>query len=255
MTIRYVVRTLLALLVATALGCGGGGGGGGTTDTTPPSVAITAPASTSSVSGTVAITASASDNVGVSKVEFYLDGTLQATVTSAPYGFSWNSSSVSTGTHTLTAKAYDAANNATTSSPVSLAVNGPVTGPANATLTLNIPSLPASTLVAGVEFIITLPQGVSPAIFSGNDASGSITLINGGVNLSLKDSNYDSAANTIKFVGVTTTGFGAGNFATVKCTIATGTTITPSDLSISDIQVLDATPTSIGTINMSVLLL
>src|SRR5206468_6392864 len=42
-------------------------------DTTPPSTSITAPANGATVSGTTSVTASASDNVGVTKVEFYLD--------------------------------------------------------------------------------------------------------------------------------------------------------------------------------------
>src|SRR5436309_6155171 len=45
------------------------GGGGG--DTILPTTSVTAPAAGATVSGTVAVNASASDNVGVTKVEFY----------------------------------------------------------------------------------------------------------------------------------------------------------------------------------------
>jgi hypothetical protein len=257
MTIRCFARMLLVLLAATTFGCGGGGGGGGsggTTDTTPPTVSINAPTNNSTVNGTVAITASASDNVGVSKVEFYINGSLQATTTTAPYSFSWNTLLVPNGTYVLTAKAYDAANNSTTSSPVSATV---VNGATKATLTLSIPSLPASTLVGGVQFVITLPQGVSPAIFSGNDASGSLTFIGGGTNLQgLSETNYNSTNNTITIAGATTTGFGAGNFLIVNCIIASGTTVTASNFSISNIQVIDTNAIAIpsATISMAVLL-
>jgi len=80
-------------------------------DTTPPVVAISQPASAATVSGTVAVSASASDNVGVSKVEFYANSTLLAAVNVAPYTFNWNTSLFSNGNYTLTAKAYDAAGN------------------------------------------------------------------------------------------------------------------------------------------------
>jgi hypothetical protein len=85
------------------------------TDTTAPSVSLTAPAQNSTVSGAVNVTANASDNTGVSKVEFYDNSTIISTATTAPYSVSWNTAGVSNGTHTLTAKAYDAAGNNATS--------------------------------------------------------------------------------------------------------------------------------------------
>ncbi|MHA1228420.1 MAG: Ig-like domain-containing protein [Candidatus Hodarchaeales archaeon] len=47
---------------------------GGTADTTAPTVSITSPADGATVSGTVTVEASASDNVGVDRVEFFVDG-------------------------------------------------------------------------------------------------------------------------------------------------------------------------------------
>lgn len=95
----------------------GSGGGGG--DTTPPTVS----ASESGSSGTIGFSASASDNVGVSKVEFYVDGALKATDTSAPYSASLDSTTLADGSHSLVAKAYDAAGNMGTSSTVSFSVS------------------------------------------------------------------------------------------------------------------------------------
>ena len=99
--------------------------GGG--DTTAPSASITAPASGATVSGTVSVTANASDNVGVTKVEFYLDGALRTTDTTAPYSWSWDTTAFANSSHTLVAKAYDAANNVGTSSNVTVTVNNTVT--------------------------------------------------------------------------------------------------------------------------------
>ena len=97
------------------------GSGGG--DTTPPSVSITAPANGTSVSGSVTVSADASDNVGVAGVQFQLDGTnLGAEDASAPYSISWNTTTIANGSHTLTAVARDAAGNIKTSAAVTVTV-------------------------------------------------------------------------------------------------------------------------------------
>ena len=80
-------------------------------------------ASESGASGTVTLSASASDNVGVTKVEFYVDGALKATDTSSPYSASLDSTTLADGSHSLVAKAYDAAGNVGTSSTVSFSVS------------------------------------------------------------------------------------------------------------------------------------
>jgi vibriolysin len=80
---------------------------GGTTNE-PPVVDLTAPADGATVSGPVAIAASASDPDGtVARVEFQLpDGTTQ-TDTSAPYEATWDSTTVADGTHEISAQAFD----------------------------------------------------------------------------------------------------------------------------------------------------
>jgi hypothetical protein len=77
------------------------------------------------------VTANASDNVGVTGVQFRLDGAaLGAEDTSAPYSTSWDTTTASAGSHTLTAVARDAAGNTGTSSPVTVTVsNGPAPPP------------------------------------------------------------------------------------------------------------------------------
>lgn len=102
-----------------ANGTGGGGGG----DTTLPTCSITSPTAGSTVSGTVTITASASDNVGVTQVEIYVDGALRTTDTTSPYTWSWNTTTFANSSHTIMAKAYDAAGNMKQSSSVSVTVN------------------------------------------------------------------------------------------------------------------------------------
>jgi hypothetical protein len=81
-------------------------------DTIPPTVSITSPINGAKISGTSAtISVSATDNVGVTKVQIYIDGSLAATDTTAPYSYKWTTRKVSSGSHTITAKAYDAAGN------------------------------------------------------------------------------------------------------------------------------------------------
>lgn len=110
-----------------------------TPDTTPPATSITSLANGATVSGTTTVTATASDNVGVTKVEFYLDSVLQSTDTTSPYGWSWNTTTTSDGSHSLTSKAYDAAGNVGTSTAVGVTVSNldstPPTAPSNLTAT------------------------------------------------------------------------------------------------------------------------
>lgn len=103
--------------------------GGG--DNTPPTVSITTPSS-GSVSGTVNLTASATDNVAVAGVQFKVDGVnVGSEDVTSPYNASWNSTTASNGNHTITAVARDAAGNTTTSSPVVVTVSN-ITKPGDA---------------------------------------------------------------------------------------------------------------------------
>ncbi|MBX3698324.1 MAG: PHB depolymerase family esterase [Dokdonella sp.] len=86
-------------------------GAGQSADVTAPSVNLTAPANGATLSGTVDVAATATDAGGISKVEFYANGSLLATDTSSPYGFAWNTASFANGSYLLEAKAYDAAGN------------------------------------------------------------------------------------------------------------------------------------------------
>ena len=95
---------------------GDGGNCDNPTDTSPPTIKLTAPAANSTVNGQVAVAADASDNVGVKKVDFYLNSTLKNSDTSAPYGFNLATTELSDGDYQLIARAYDAANNVATDS-------------------------------------------------------------------------------------------------------------------------------------------
>jgi hypothetical protein len=99
-------------------------------DTVPPIVAIISPTAGATVSGTVSVTASASDSVGVTGVQFKLDGTnLGSEDTTAPYAVSWDTTGSSSGTKTLTAVARDGAGNTATSTAVSVTVDNSASDP------------------------------------------------------------------------------------------------------------------------------
>jgi hypothetical protein len=98
----------------------------GSSDTTAPTVSVTAPTAGATVSGTTTISASASDNVGVTSVGFYVGTTLLGTDTSSPYSYSWATTSYTNGAYSLSAKAYDAAGNVGTSASVSVTVSNTV---------------------------------------------------------------------------------------------------------------------------------
>ena len=97
-------------------------------DTTAPTVSLTAPTAGATVSGTVTISANASDNKGVTKVEFCWTARSWGRGHHrdlGSYSVSWNTTTVANGSHTLTARAYDAAGNTKTSTAVGVTVNKP----------------------------------------------------------------------------------------------------------------------------------
>ncbi|WP_394770202.1 galactose oxidase-like domain-containing protein [Lacisediminihabitans sp.] len=99
-------------------------------DTTPPTVAISAPATGATVSGVIAVSATATDNQGVVGVQFTLDGaTLSTEDTAAPYAAQWDTTTATAGSHTLGAVARDAAGNTASATAVSVTVNNAGTDP------------------------------------------------------------------------------------------------------------------------------
>jgi len=116
-------------------------------DMTSPTVTVTAPAAGTTLTGTVVVSASATDNVGVVSVQFKLDGTnlgLEATI--PPYAMTWNTTTTTDGAHALTAVARDAAGNTAMSAGVTVMVANTstpatdVTSPAISKVSLSVTS-------------------------------------------------------------------------------------------------------------------
>jgi subtilisin family serine protease/subtilisin-like proprotein convertase family protein len=94
---------------------------GGQPGNQPPTASITAPASGSTVSGTITVSATASDSDGtVASVRFELPDGTTVTDTTAPYSTSWNTTAVANGSHVIRAIATD--NLGTASSPATSTV-------------------------------------------------------------------------------------------------------------------------------------
>jgi hypothetical protein len=85
-------------------------------DTTPPSVAITAPAGSSTITATrVTVSATATDDVGVTHVAFYAnDRPIGTNDQATPYSRVWDTSGLPAGAYTIKAVAHDAAGNTRT---------------------------------------------------------------------------------------------------------------------------------------------
>jgi YVTN family beta-propeller protein len=132
-------------------------------DIVAPTTAVTGPSG--SVSGVVSFSATASDNVSVTGVQFLVDNNpVGVEDTTSPFGVSFNTATVADGTHTLTARARDAAGNTTLSAPVSITVaNADISAP---TVAVAAPAGPVSGVVsisasaadnvgvAGVQFLV-----------------------------------------------------------------------------------------------------
>jgi len=165
-------------------------------DTTPPTVSVSAPAAGATVSASVSVSAAASDNVGVVGVQFLLDGAnLGAEVTTAPYTVSWNTATASNGTHSITARARDAAGNQTTSAAVSVTVSN---------------AAPAG-LIAGLGF--NEGSGTSSADLTGN--AHTATLVNGPAWVAGKYGNalsFDGSNDEVGVANASTIDLGSSNF-------------------------------------------
>ncbi|NTW61568.1 polysaccharide deacetylase family protein, partial [Candidatus Saccharibacteria bacterium] len=94
-----------------------------------PSVSITSPINNSSISGTIILSASATDTNGISSVQFQIDGVNTGTpINTSPYSLNWDSSMAANGSHKISAIATNSLGVQATSSQISLNVNNTTSG-------------------------------------------------------------------------------------------------------------------------------
>jgi glucose/arabinose dehydrogenase len=123
----YTVSAPVTVTVQTASG----------SDRLAPTASLTAPAEgTRDLNGSVSLTATASDNVGVTAVDFTIDGFALSTDDTAPYTATVSSTAAfASGAHTFGARAHDAAGNVSDWSYATVTFAGTVSVPAGFTLT------------------------------------------------------------------------------------------------------------------------
>ncbi|WP_298439881.1 Ig-like domain-containing protein [Geobacter sp.] len=218
-----------------------------------PTVSITSPGINATISGTTSVAISATDNVGVTKVELYVDGNLAGTDTATPYSVSLNTSTLAAGTHTLLAKAYDAAGNVGQSSAVSVSIANDTTSPvANITSPANGSTVSGTTTVSiaatdniGVSKVELYLNGTLFATYGSapfNISWDTTKYANGPYTLTAKA--YDASGNVSSAQVQVTLAPKTGGAGAVKGDMNGDGAITVADAIIALKQMMSANPAS-----------
>ena len=153
-------------------------------DSIAPSISIVSPIGGSAVSGVVQIQGSATDNVGITRVELWVDGRFDSTCGSVTFSCSWNAGAAAPGSHSLTVKAFDAAGNmGSASESLGIAASTindtqapsvQITSPSNnATVTGGVSISAVASDYVGVSQICLYVDGV--LVFNGTSSSAAYT--------------------------------------------------------------------------------
>ena len=189
-----------------------------TVDTTPPSVSISSPSSGATVSGTVQITGTATDNVGVTQVQLSVDGALNSTCSSLTFSCSWNAGSAAPGSHTFTVKASDAAGNIGSASQTLGVAAPPVNQSSTTPPTVQIQSPASGTTVSGnisVKIAARDTVGVSQvSVYIDNVLKSTLTAAP--YSWSWNTKKYSSGSHTVTATAWDTAGNSATTAVTVK---------------------------------------
>ncbi len=129
-------------------------------DVTAPAVALTAPAAASTVSGIVSVNVSATDNIGVTRIEWYLNGNGAGTNFNASAAFSWDTTATTNGSNTLQARAYDAAGNVGASSTITVSVQNALPDVTPPTVRITSPSNGTALTGKSVTVFVTASDNV-----------------------------------------------------------------------------------------------
>lgn len=167
-------------------------------DTTSPALAIASPLDGALTKGTVSIEASATDNVGVAKVEFYVDGVLKAVAVS-PYTYAWDTTLEIDGSHTIKAVAFDEAGN-TTTDEITVTVDN--TAPAEPVITS--PASPYLTNSTSVALEGTAEASSTVNVYNGGSLIGTASADGAGawtMSLTLAEGTHSLTAKAKDLVG------------------------------------------------------
>ena len=140
----------------------------------------------------IAVAADATDEVGVTSVQFQLNGAnLGAADTTPPYAVDWETTTVANGLYQLTAIAADAAGNSATSAVVNVTVANPVdtTPPTVESVT---PADGAVDVVVDTPVTATFSEPMDPASIDGT----TVELLDSGNNIVAASVGYDVSSRT-----------------------------------------------------------
>ena len=183
-------------------------------DFTPPTATVTSPLAGATVSGTIPVTATATDNVGVTSLQIQLDDIdLGAAGASSPVTVSWNTTLSTAGSHRLTAIARDLAGNVGTSAVVLVTVNNaapppppPAPGPLVRTPdVVGRPLADAQSRIAAVGLTSTVTSANNANVKVGEVISQSIprdTLVPSGSNVGWSSRWVHRAAAEVNADGI-----------------------------------------------------
>ena len=138
-------------------------------DTTPPTVSITSPSAGATLSGDVTFIASATDIVGVATVQFKVDNTnVGPALTSTPYSYLLNTTTIANGNHSITAVAVDTSGNSAASAAIQVTVANNNQVPSIASVSPVTGTVGTAVVISGTNFGAT--QGTSTVKFNGTAA-------------------------------------------------------------------------------------
>jgi endoglucanase len=222
---------------------------------TAPTVQITSPANGATVSGTaVALNATATDNSGVARVEFRIDNGAVTSDTTAPYGITFNASSLAAGSHTATATAYDNGNPSLSAThtitfnvsgggntPPTVVINTPTNGQVLAAGTTSVPATVTATDPGGSVVRVEFRRGTTLiATDTSSPYSATITGLVAGAN-TISAQAFDNGSPSLSATASVTVTVGTSNAAVS----ATPTSVTvPGGQTASSTIRLSAAPTA-----------
>jgi hypothetical protein len=144
-------------------------------DATAPTVSLTSPAQGASLDTSLSLQASASDNVAVQRVEFFVDGAAVGSDDLAPYAVSYDPSGLGDGAHTIAAVAYDTSGLRSAAASVRVAKGAP------GVVAVTAPAAGASWQAGSAQALSwTLDRAVTSGSFkvtAGDVASGATTTL------------------------------------------------------------------------------
>lgn len=222
-----------------------------TSDTTAPVVNITAPVQNAVLTGTTNVLVTATDDAQVLGVQLSVDGTLLGSeLTTAPYTYAFNTTTLTNAVHTISAKARDAAGNVTTAT-TAVTVNNPTSGggggstpaptiptfvatpasiTAGQTSTLSWTTTDAATLsidngvgtVTGTTSTVVTPPTTTTYVLTATNSNSSVTK---SVTVTVTPAPPTPAAPTIPTFTATPSTITAGATSTLAWTTTDATTL------------------------------